>query len=565
MIIKKITMVLLSIILTGSAFALETKLPKVIEMEMFLTSEATKFLESRIASDKKIFVKASVEPMLRNKENQGAKEDLPYFVSEDDTVLDEWQVLETPVIVLLSRIKKANVTVELSADLTDSEYMDLKEKLFEHLKLVPMRDSIEIVKKPLIRKEQPKDYTMLMGIAGVVLIGFVGLYFSLKVSNKNTKTMEVATPQVASGPAPSFSMSGGGNKSTLKAISHGSISSKVQGDINFKDSIRAADMLKEKLHGIINAKIFPTLSDMLILEELASKKNSSFGAFVSEMPKKSQQQIFFKAPSDTWFKGYLEAGSVDLDCFMAVEKMLRARGSQSHEMMEELLIAVWRLGEEYAPSFLKMIDKEDAFSILMQLPKNYAVPFAKKTFPGNWARVLDGEMAKEISADNIDRYIKQATQLKPYYSFKSIDDYKKDLELLEYIKRSSLQDEEEIYESLKPDSHLFVIRPPFYKVLRAEQEELKNFVSNVELSQWALALYNTPKPMVKLISACLDDKKKYLLNSQIKQLDDMEFELEMQNLARENIALGFYNYQKNVIILNTIKKETKEEDHDEAV
>lgn len=271
---KKLIVFTLFMLSISNAFAQMDKLPKVIEMEMFLTNEASKFLESRIVSDKKIFVKASVEPVLRNKNDNNEKEDLPYFISEDDTVLDEWKVLETPIIVLLSRIKKANLTIEIQADLTDSEYMDLKDKLYEHLKLVPLRDNIDFIKKPLI-KNSNRDYP-LYGFGTILTIfGLIGLYFVLKLSNKNhTKEISpsaTATPNMAVQP---MSMPSGGNnqKNSYKNISSGSFNSKVQGDINFKDSIRAADMLKEKLHVIVNAQVFPTLSDMLVLEELANKK-----------------------------------------------------------------------------------------------------------------------------------------------------------------------------------------------------------------------------------------------------------------------------------------------------
>lgn len=563
---KKFSVFILFLLSTLNLYAQTAdKLPKVIEMEMFLTNEATKFLESRIVSDKKIFVKASVDPILRNKDDNNDKEDLPYFISEDDTVLDEWKVLETPIIVLLSRIKKANITVEIQADLTDSEYMDLKDKLYEHLKLVPLRDNIEFIKKPLI-KNYNKDYTTYIFGFILTLMGLIGLYFVLKLSNRHNAKESNSTTNTASNlPAPAISIPNNVNnsKSSFKNISSGSFNSKVQGDINFKDSIRAADMLKEKLHVIVNAQVFPTLSDMIVLEELANKKIDSFGAFLSEMTKKSQQKVFFKAPTDKWFKGFLEAGTVDLDCFMAVEKMIRLRGSQNFvEKNEELLIAVWRLGEEDSVKFFKNIDKEDAFTILSQLPKQMSVPCAKKSFPGGWARILENEEYKEIDLEKMDKYIAQTLEIKPYFNFKSIDEYKKDLELIEYLKRASLIDEEEIYESLKSTSHLFDIRPPFYKIFKADEDLLKDFVNQFELNQWAIVLFNAPKNYVSLIKNCFDEKKKYLFSNYMKHLDENEFDYQIQNNIRENMAKIYYQNQKNILLFKKNNKGNENNEND---
>jgi hypothetical protein len=356
-----------------------TKHPKVIEVEMMLSKEAMNFLQQRIPNGQ-VYVNVDIDPLRRN---AGVKnEQLPYFYSEDE-VGDEWDALDTPIVMLLSRIKRATIKVEVPASITDPELADLKEKLYEQLKLIPIRDMITIQRKaaPVKPVADNKDYTLYYFIAGMGGLIFLGLFLSLRFGTKGT-VAATGTASAAQGPssasAPISSRSNNNNNGTKSSgNASGNVNSKINGDINFKDSLRAADMLKEKLNNVVNSPIFPLLSDMLILEELADKSLSSFGAFVFEMPRKNQQKIFFRGRSDKWFRGYIEASSVDLDCFVAVEKMLRNRNASGSEKWEDLLIQVWRLGAE-APMFLKQISMEDSFTILSYLPKSFAVPTAKK-------------------------------------------------------------------------------------------------------------------------------------------------------------------------------------------
>ena len=119
---KKITILLYLIVtlLSASAFGQDqfmSKHPRVIEVEMMITKEAMTFLQQRIPSAP-VYVNVDIEPLRRN---AGVKnEQLPYFYSEDE-VGDEWDSLDTPIVLLLSRIKKANIIVEVPSSTSDLE------------------------------------------------------------------------------------------------------------------------------------------------------------------------------------------------------------------------------------------------------------------------------------------------------------------------------------------------------------------------------------------------------------------------------------------------------------
>lgn len=271
-----------------------SKNPKVIEVEMHLTKEATAFLQQRLPNEQ-VFVNVEVDPLRRKSGDKS--EQLPYFYSEDDSA-DEWDAIDTPMIILLSRIKKANIKIEIPNTIGENETADLKEKLFQHLKLIPGRDSINVEKKASISKPlSSKDFTTYYFAAAIAVFSIISMFFiiryGLKAFPQNNAGAENAQA-AASAPAaamPSMSKSSGPAKPMNASTIY---NSKVNGDINFKDSIRAADLLKEKLHGVVNSPVFPLLSDMLILEELANKSLNSFGAFVFEMPRKHQQKVFLE-------------------------------------------------------------------------------------------------------------------------------------------------------------------------------------------------------------------------------------------------------------------------------
>lgn len=554
---------LMSIQVVFSQDSVFVKHPKVIEVEMQLSKDATTFLQQRMPNEQ-VYVNVNIEPLRRSTDTKN--EQLPYFASEDE-VGDEWDVLDTPVVLLLSRIKHATMTVEIPNKTTDAEISDLKEKLYEHLKLIPVRDTITFTRKSAAAPvATEKDNTLYYFIIGLSLVIFTGLFISLKFTNPKVSTASAQSTGsgASAGPAvQSASMRTNSSKSTGPGGTS-SVHSKVNGDINFNDSIKAADMLKEKLHSVINSQIFPILSDMLILEELSHKSLSSLGAFIFELPRKHQQKVFFRGRSDKWFRGYIEASSVNMDCFMAVDKMLRNRNSSDSEKWEELLIQVWRLDDE-AYLFLKQIPAEEAFNILSYMPKSFAVPCAKKAFPGGWARILETRESKPIEDQaKIEDYLNRTLQLKPYFSFKSIDDYKKDLELVDYLRSATLKDEEEVYESLSSTSTIHKIRPPFYAVFRADDEAFKAIFVQYDISEWAVAVLNAPRDYIKKVTHELDDKKKYIFSTYLKQLDENQPPVKEQNELREDIAKSFQLITLQKAENNKFKNEDKVNDENET-
>jgi hypothetical protein len=547
----KILTALLSLLLTltSSVWSQDQgfveKHPKVIEMEIMLTKEASTFLQRRIPTEQ-FYVNVDVTPLRRVQ--AGKDEQLPYFYSEDE-VGDEWDAIDTPLVLLLSRIKKATIKVEVPDHLSDTEIGDLREKLYEQLKLISGRDTINIERKVMAISKPANlnnDYSLYYFITGIALVIFFGLFLSIKHSTKNaTGASSAATNSPPAQATPSMPMRSSSSASLKMNSGSMTTNSKVNGDINFKDSIRAADALREKLHGVVNAPVFPLLSDMLILEELSEKSLSSFGAFVFEMPRKHQQKIFFRGRSDKWFKGYVEASSVDMDCFLAVEKMLRSRHVAGSEKWEELLVQVWRLADE-AYLFLKQIPADEAFNLLAHLPKSFAVPAAKRSYPGGWARVLEPIDYKPIDDEaKVEDYLQRTLQLKPYFSFKSIDEYKRVLELVDYLRATNIKDEEEIYESLSFDSPIFNIRPPFYVIFKAEHEDFKFIHDQFQMEDWAIALFNSPRDYMKKVTNELDDKRRYIFSMVLKQLDENHPTQIEQSDLREEIAKVFKTYMTN--------------------
>lgn len=243
--------------------------------------------------------------------------------------------------------------------------------------------------------------------------------------------------------------------------------------------------------------------------------------------------------------------------------MLRTRTPTGSEKWEELIIQVWRLGNE-SHLFLKQIPQDDAFAILAHLPKSFSVPVSKRTFPGNWARVLEQKENFPIDDDaKIEDYIDRTLSLKPYFNFKSIDDYKKNLELVDYLRTALVKDEEDIYESLPHDSQIFQIRPPFYSVFKTDDLEFKEILNQFELEEWAMAIINSPRDYIKKINSNLDDKKRYLFSNYLKQLDENNLDLLLQSEIREKIGKTFHQFKLHQKLDNVKNLDPKKNEESE--
>ena len=444
---------------TGIALA-EDIHPRVLEMEIMLSKEAEGFLLRRYPEEP-FGVTVHVEALRRDTYKEDS-EKLPYLNSEEE-IVDEWDS-DLPLVALFSRIKKATIKVDARKDLTDETVKEISDKLISYLKLVPGRDTVEITRtiKPV---EKVKDYSNYYFATAFGFVFLVGLFFVTRFGIKKEAGSAAAGGGAMPMAAPSYSSSGSKGKSDVSTSKFLSDATRLKGDINFTDTLKTIDILRQKITSLTSQSNFPSLNDMIVFEELAMQSPESFGALLFEFPKEIQHKIFFRGRSNLWFKALANPGTISIDCYMAVESMLRKKQMNSNELWEDVLIQMWRLDTE-SVNFLKKIKYDHAMSLLSGMPKNISVPLAKKAFPGNWGAILTTTEKAEANIDDaqLKDYLQTSLSMKPYFSFRNADEFKKESEIIKFVRYASITDEEEIYETLGETSTIKDLRPPFYKI-----------------------------------------------------------------------------------------------------
>jgi hypothetical protein len=281
------------------------------------------------------------------------------------------------------------------------------------------------------------------------------------------------------------------------------------------------------------------------LDELCKNSNPGFGALIYEF-KQSQQKNLFKVGRDSnWLQAFSSPGSIDQATMKTLDLITREREFSGNDReAEDLLIQVWRMGDK-ASNFFKNIDQEHALIILGMIPKSVSLHIAKKTFPGSWGKLLDNRTSNVlIDPKMMKEYLKKALEIMPWFESKLLENYKRDKELLTYLNKVSIDDEKDIYETLQEDSFILKVRPGFYRVFELEDDDLAQVIGSFPLDKWALVLINSSRNYIKLISDKLDDKKKMVLSTHLKRLDQTGINFDEQNSWKTIIATDAQKFFK---------------------
>lgn len=497
--------------------------PRVMELEDKLVKEASSYFARRYPGDP-FFIKAKVQPLRRVPEKKGSdEENLPYYDSDSEEIVDEWDDPTTSLSFLRNRVTKVYVDVSVPLTFDDQKLEDIKQELSVYLRLIPFRDEVKIEKKLKASVETTPNYIFYIvgGFIGAAILLGVMLRWSLGTMKTQNASSGGAAASVASPPmaAPATGSTGYPYKKT-----------DVQGDVTFHDPIKTLDIVHTKLNQIEQSKTFPTLRDVIELDSLCQSDPLRLGAILFEFSNESRKNIFKMSRDTNWLQAFTSPGEINQSCLKTLDKMTRERDfSASDRDWEDLLIQVWRLGDK-APTFFKSINSDHAFIILNLIPKSFSLQIAKKTYPGSWGKLLENrDVNVVIDPKIIKDYLRKALELEPWFQEKMLENYKKDKEILSYLDTVNIDDEKDIYDTLQVDSFILKVRPAFYKVFELESDKLGALVEAFPIEKWALVLMNSSRNYLKVISEKLDDKKKMVFSTHLKRFDQSGFNLEEQN------------------------------------
>lgn len=544
----KFLLSLLIILGTSLTFAqVEPKGSRVIELEEKIEADTSKYLNQRFPGSP-YFIKVDVQPLKLELKKGEFVENLPYLNYETDEYVDVWEDPNVSTSYLRNRVRKISVEVAVSEELKDTEVQEIRDSLIPFLKLVSFRDEVKVERKLQSAKQiTPIFVYYLFGGLVILLLG-IGLWLRLSVK---TIAKSVVAREGAGSSAAAPVVSSGVGSSNDNSFSFKEVPP-IRGDINFFDPIKLVEILHLKIKQVVASSHFPTLQDMIILEKLSETNSGALGALVSEFPQDIQKAVFQLGRTEKWVEAFAYPTKVDQTVFQSLEDISRSREIKKSEIdFENLLIQLWRLGDKL-PTFLKEINPDHAFSILGHLPKNIALKYGKKAYPGNWGKILEDLHSNVVIDANLVReYLKKAYSMNPVLEYSLVESYKKEKEIMEYVRTASIEDERDIYETLSLDSFIVKTRAPFYRVFELEDEKFKSVSDKFSIQDWALALLNSSRIYIKQYSDTLDEKKRYMFSVSLKQLDDKNINSKDQVIVREKIARLAFSQTQNEVTAQT--------------
>jgi hypothetical protein len=533
MIMRKISLVLLTLFICFNSYA-----SRVTEMEFRIASDTEKFLKD-IFGDNIISVNVEVKPLKRIGSSSETSESLPFMYVENQQVTDEWDNQEISIFQLYNRIASAKIKVVLKDSVEIQNIDRFKTNLLNYLKLKPGRDYVEVDFEARFFSLK-KDIASYEKYIYPTLIGFLLITFLVWGLKNIQPKVPIATSATSSGTqsvatAPSIRVANSEVTSKSSSVSASS-------NISLSDPTKTIALIKSKIEQIESSGTFPTLNDMILFEELLYENADAFSFLVYEFTQENQNKLFSMGTGDHWYKAYSEIGSPSIACINFLEKMARNRNYHATKPFEELLISCWRMGGKLK-DVVAALDFKEAISILYYLPKSVSIPVARSAYPGRWAEVLsDVKVAAINNFDKIEQTKKLALNIYPSLSIEALESYRKQRDLLIYLKTATPSEEEDVYKILGDQSKLKSIRPPFYALFELEDSKRREVIDQLSLDQWAIALFNVSRDQRKMIDEVLNDKEKYLLSESLKALDQSPPAKAEVGELRERIAKMVVNY-----------------------
>jgi hypothetical protein len=550
------------------------KHPRVMEMERQMTKDALDFLKSRFP-EYPIIVTVSIDPILRvERRAKQQSESLPYFRLEEEEIVDEWDDPAMSNSSLMNRVRKIVINVSAPGHITDDEVAEIKQSLFLNLNMLQARDIIEINKRSWGKQKEP-EFEPLKYI-WLAFGGFFLFYVSLLLAiwTPIRQLVRVLKDGVAhskptssdSGNSSVIAMSNwkntdGGAKATSgrEDFSAGG----TAGDVRFNDPIRIQSAIAVVIGQLARAESFPTLDDMVVLDEVCKTNTALIGALLMEFPLASREKIFSLSYGNHWLEALTKPGVIDIRMYEIVHRLNRNPRSNADQTWQRLLILIWRLYDRRG-EFLRELEQGEALAILYSLPKGIALKTAREMYPGSWAALLDPRFQpKVINPDRLVLLSESALKMFELRTMVLVEKFKQDKDLIHFLRSVDVTTEKEIYTASSKDSILHQMRPPFYKIFDAAPEALNEFVPQIALSDWAIVLSNINHLTRRPIESNFGKKQKIRFLELLNQYEIMELEPDVIGAKRESVALQFSEFQEGLILKNAKKTLVSEQSFNE--
>ena len=498
------------------------KHPRVAEMEDVLAKDASVYLKGRFP-DLPILVSVSVEPLRRvendrSRSGSGQSGDssdrLPYLDTVEDEIKDEWDDPQLNIHQLMLRVKKITVTVSLPDTILDNEANEAKDSIATVLHLTPARDEIQIQRRPWKMGAPPWLYPSIVGAALLLLLA--GIFIINHTSMKRLSNA-ILNAKVGGG-------GGGMDAGAMAAAAPANTgpeerSSGPSGDLLLTDPIRTREIVLQLVDQLTRSGNFPTLGAMILMDRYARANPARLGAILVEFPSEYEKTLIALSAEPHWLEAFHRPGAIDAESLEFIRQLQREINTGHAPEIERMLVSMWRLGDK-STEFLRGLGPDLSFLLLGLMPKALAISFARKAFPGAWARILEsGDQSSTVPADKVAEITKKAIALVPLNTPTLLHQYRHESELLEYLKTADPMHERDIYLAATQNSIIHKMRAPFYKVFEQEPEILADLVPRFSSEQWAMAIFNVPRDERQKLQKAFGEKQRFMIIERLKRMD----------------------------------------------
>lgn len=533
------------------------------EIEQYYIDKVSSLLKTRFP-ETPFTVFVSVDTGDRNKEISRKKEirrgetssvQLPYLdVADEDVSI--WDRTDVSLGTLIGLLDHVSIKVQIDSSVKESELKDLQLNIAKQLKLDANADSIEIARVDYTKaeKQSQKMWILIWTLLGFAL--FAGIFWYLSKLGVKQLVKGLAQPISEIGKSTQEFANSALNLAADMAqpptLGNGPVSvSNIESD-HLSHGSNLIEIRKSALELIQrNQEMFknPDARFLSFLEQQGLENPMQVGAILIELDQESIKTLYKYGSGDWWFVALASPASLTPSSIKILNEIDRLRLRWNFEDTNranqksnlEAGIILSRLNEKEMVSLLKDVSLEEAEPILHLLPRSQFLSVAKKTYPGQWAKFLDGkkQALTAIKPGLIEKLLKKAVEIKPLRKEEQIQSFFADLDLVKYLDIADPRDERDFYMALPADSKIKTDRVPFYSVFDASQDVKKMLSGEIHAKDWAIVLAGCESNDQRAMLESFPDRLKFLVKEEMEKVDLAKVDSLRIRTIRRSIVQAF--------------------------
>lgn len=500
--------------------SLPVEASRLIEIEDYFTHKASRFIETRYP-DRAFTVYAKVEGEEKPEPRKPASlEDrktltLPYLETIDARQLNFWDRKDISLGTMISYLKSIYLKIDVEGPVSAEDLDLLKTDLFQHLKLSPIYDRVEVSTRSWPKESFFHKYKVSLFIGAGLFVLFLSTFFFIFRNSVHSLVQGLAQPLSEIGrSAESVARTSGLAKETQGG------GSSIGSDVDVKDWLSQGELTDFKSEVQTLRELFqnPTGELLTAMNTLGESDPATMGAYLSLIDIEVLKPLLQWSNGAWWRVAITQPGPFHkglLSLHLQFKQLARKQelmpnvGTASGN---ELSLALSRLDIKNYGSLFEGTSFEQAMPYLSLLPKDRMITVAKYLYPGRWAELLvQSNNANNLQEQKTKSMLDKALKLVPRKTESEIALYFRDAELLRFLDMSSTKDERDVYKTLPDTSWVKKERTPFYNLFQANESILARLANDVAVESWAMVIDLCDRQECDVLFKHFSSRQKYVI------------------------------------------------------